>query len=62
MNRNPKYKIIKDLRTEKIYLDLFNSLVRNFEEVLKCSSDKSELLKEFPTSIDITFTSKIFSI
>jgi hypothetical protein len=55
--KNKNFIIVKDLRfaeQERIFIDFSDTMIRNFEEIIKTSDNKEELKKEFPNAIDLT--------
>lgn len=48
-----RYAVIKDLRTEKLYIDFSDELIRNFETIVDNSDNKDELTEKYPDAIDL---------
>jgi hypothetical protein len=54
MAKPQKYVVIEDTRTNKFFIDLTGSIVRNFEKIV-CSSNNKDYLKEkYPTATDVS--------
>jgi hypothetical protein len=49
-----RFMIIKDTRTNKLYLDYVGTRIRPFEEVITESNSKEELIKKYPDAKDLT--------
>ena len=48
-----RYAVIKDLRTEKLYIDFSDELMRNFEEIIETSDNKDTLTEKYPDAVDV---------
>lgn len=51
---NRKYMVVKDMRTEKLYLDFSDTMIRTYEKIIATSSNKRTLEARYKSAADLT--------
>lgn len=50
----PKYIVVRDLNSDKLYLDFADTMIRTFERIIARGKTKERLLRRYPSAGDVT--------